>query len=91
MKQVDGSAQNKLIPPLCHVVTYGSNLMLKKVFLASAVSLLLAGVTLTAAPSESLASKSHCWKAAKDKYGLKLLKRHAYKRACKKAWKAANK
>jgi hypothetical protein len=31
--------------------------MLKKVFLASTVSLLLAGVTLTAAPSESLASK----------------------------------
>jgi len=55
------------------------------------VSLLLAGVTLTAAPSESFASKSHCFKAAKDKYGLKLLKRHAYKRACKKAWKAANK
>jgi hypothetical protein len=65
--------------------------MLKKVFLASAVSLLLAGVTLTAAPSESFASKSHCFKAAKDKYGLKLLKRHAYKRACKKAWKVANK
>jgi hypothetical protein len=65
--------------------------MLKKVFLASAVSLLLAGVTLTPAPSESFASKSHCFKAAKDKYGLKLLKRHAYKRACKKAWKAANK
>ena len=65
--------------------------MLKKVFLASAVSLLLAGVTLTAAPSESFASQSHCFKAAKDKYGLKLLKRHAYKRACKKAWKAATK
>ena len=63
--------------------------MLKKVFLASAVLLLLAGVTLTAVPSESLASKSHCWKAAKDKYGLKLLKRHSW--ACKKAWKAANK
>ncbi len=58
--------------------------MLKKVFLASAVSLLLAGVTLTAAPSESLASKSHCWKAAKDKYGLKLLKRHSYRKACKR-------
>ena len=65
--------------------------MLKKVFLASAVSLLLAGVTLTAAPSESLASKSHCWKAAKDKYGLKLLKRHSYRKACKKSWKAGNK
>jgi hypothetical protein len=43
-------------------------------FLASAVSLLLAGVTLTAGPNENLAWKSHCWKAAEDKYGLKLLK-----------------
>ena len=66
--------------------------MLKKVFLASAVSLLLAGVTLTAAPSESLAGKSHCWKAAKAKYGHHHWKaRHAYKKACKKAWKASKK
>jgi hypothetical protein len=64
--------------------------MLKKVFLASAVSLLLAGVALTAAPSESQASKSQCWKHAKAKYGLKLLKRHSYRRSCKKAWKAAH-
>jgi hypothetical protein len=28
---------------------------------------------------------------AKEKYGLKLLKRHSYRKACKKAWKAANK
>jgi hypothetical protein len=65
--------------------------MLKKVFLASAATLLLAGVALTAAPGESLASKTHCFKMAKDKYGLKLLKRHSYRKACKKAWKAANK
>ena len=63
--------------------------MLNKVFLALAMSLLLAGVTLTAAPSESLASP--LLQMAKEKYGLKLLKRHAYKRSCKKAWKAANK
>ena len=64
--------------------------MLKKVFLASAVSLLVAGVSLTAAPSESYAGKSHCFKQAKQKYGLKLLKRHAFKKECKKAWKAAH-
>lgn len=66
--------------------------MLKKVFLASAVSLLLAGVTLTAAPTESYAAKkSHCWKAAKAKYGHHHWKdRHAYRKACKKAWKAAH-
>jgi hypothetical protein len=81
----------RLFRRVTHIFTQGSNLMLKKVFLASAVSLLLAGITLTAAPGESLASKSHCWKAAKDKYGMKLLKRHSYRKACKKAWKAANK
>ncbi len=65
--------------------------MLKKVFFASAVSLLLAGVALTAAPTESYATKSHCWKMAKDKYGMHLLKRHSDRKACKKAWKAAHK
>ena len=66
--------------------------MLKKVFLASAMSLLLAGVMLTAAPTEGNASKSHCLKMAKDKYGHHHWKhRHSYKRACHKAWKAAHK
>ena len=65
--------------------------MLKKVFFASAVSLLLAGVMLTAAPTESFAGKkSHCWKMAKEKYGMHLLKRHSDRKACKKAWKAAH-
>jgi hypothetical protein len=64
--------------------------MLKKVFLASAATLFLAGLTLTAAPSEGLAGKSHCFKMAKEKYGgLKNMKeRRAYRKACKKAWKA---
>jgi len=65
--------------------------MLKKVFLASAMSLLLVGVAVVAAPSESYASKSHCWKMAKEKYGLKLMKRHSYRKSCRKAWKAAHK
>ena len=66
--------------------------MLKKVFLASALSLLVAGAALTAAPTESYATKSHCWKKAKAKYGHGHWKdRHAYRKACHKAWKAANK
>ncbi|MGD9500962.1 MAG: hypothetical protein AB7V40_00560 [Methyloceanibacter sp.] len=66
--------------------------MLKKVFLASAMSLLVAGVTLTAAPSESFACKSHCFKKAKAKYGHGHFKdRHAYRKACHKAHKAAKK
>ena len=67
--------------------------MLKKVFLASAVSLLLAGITLTAAPTESFAGKkSHCYKKAKEKYGsLQWKHRHSYRRSCHKAWKAAHK
>ena len=64
--------------------------MVKKVFLASAMVLLLAGVAVVAAPSESHASKSHCWKMAKEKYGMKLMKRHSYRKSCKKAWKAAH-
>jgi hypothetical protein len=66
--------------------------MLKKVFLASAVSLLMIGVALTAAPTESFAGKkSHCWKQAKAKYGHHHWKdRHAYRKACHKAWKAAH-
>lgn len=66
--------------------------MLKKVFLASAVSLLLAGVTLTAAPTESFAGKkSQCHKMAKAKYGHHhWKKRHADRKACHKAWKAAH-
>ena len=31
-----------------------------------------------------------CFKQAKAKYGLHLLKRHAYKRACKRVWRKAH-
>jgi hypothetical protein len=65
--------------------------MLKKVFLAAGVSLLFAGATMTAAPSEAFACKSGCFKKAKEKYGLHLKKRHAYAKACRQAYRAAKK
>ena len=61
--------------------------MLKKVFLAAAATLILAGATMTVAPTEVLAGKSGCFKKAKAKYGLHLIKRHAYKKACKAHYK----
>jgi hypothetical protein len=62
--------------------------MLKKVFLAAALSVALVGTTLTVAPTEVLAKKTGCYKAAKAKYGMHLLKRHSYKKACKAHYKA---
>ena len=56
--------------------------MLKKVFLAAAVSLLLVGVTLTAAPTEVYAGKGHCLKKAKAKYADDRKARRAYRKAC---------
>jgi len=50
--------------------------MLKKVFLAASLSLVLAGATMTVAPTEVLAGKTGCFKKAKAKYGLHLIKRH---------------
>ena len=38
---------------------------------------------MTTAPTEVLAGKTGCYKKAKAKYGLHLLKRHSYKKACK--------
>jgi hypothetical protein len=64
--------------------------MLKKVFLAAALSVAMVGVSMTAAPTEAYACKSGCFKQAKAKYGMHLLKRHAYKRACKRAWRKAH-
>ncbi|HET9272757.1 MAG TPA: hypothetical protein VFO09_00635 [Methyloceanibacter sp.] len=68
--------------------------MLKKVFLAAAVSLLLVGVTLTAAPTEVYAGKGHCVKKAKARYADDRKARRAYRKACHahhKAWKKAHK
>ena len=84
--------KTSLFRPVCHVVTHGSNLMLKKVFLAAAVSLLMVGVTLTAAPTEGYAGKkSHCLKQAKAKYADDRKARRAYKKECKTAYKATQK
>ena len=62
--------------------------MLKKVFLAASLSLVLAGATMTVAPTEVLAGKTGCFKKAKEaKYGLHLIKRHAYRKACRAHYK----
>jgi hypothetical protein len=65
--------------------------MVKKIFLAIAVSLLFAGATMTAAPTEAYACKSGCFKKAKAKYGHDWKARHAYAKACRKAYRAAKK
>jgi hypothetical protein len=65
--------------------------MLRNVFLAAAATLVLAGAATTA-PVPAQAATT-CKDTAKAKYPdtLKGLRdRHAYKKACKKAWKAAN-
>jgi hypothetical protein len=51
--------------------------MLKKVFLAATLSVAVVGVSMIAAPTEVLAGKTGCFKKAKAKYGLHLIKRHA--------------
>jgi hypothetical protein len=61
--------------------------MLKKVFFATALSFVLVGATMTTAPTEVLAGKTGCFKKAKAKYGLHLIKRHKYKKACKAHFK----
>ena len=65
--------------------------MLKKVFLAGTMALLLAGVTVTAAPTEAFACKSGCFEKAKAKYGHHLKMRHAYAKACRAAYRAHKK
>jgi hypothetical protein len=62
--------------------------MVKKVFFAAAVAVAVAGVSVTAAPTEVLASKTGCFKKAKAKYGLHLIKRHAYRKECRARYKA---
>jgi hypothetical protein len=57
--------------------------MLKKVFFAAALSVALVGTTMTVTPTEVFAAKTGCFKKAKAKYGMHMLKRHAYKKACK--------
>jgi hypothetical protein len=61
--------------------------MLKKVFFAAALSFALVGATITVSPTEVLAHKTGCFKKAKAKYGMHLMKRHHYKKACKAHYK----
>jgi hypothetical protein len=65
--------------------------MLKKVFLASAVTLLLAGVSLTAQPTPAQACHSGCWKAAKAKYSHDWKARMHYRKACRHHYRAMKK
>lgn len=62
--------------------------MVKKVFLAAALSVAVIGVSVMAAPTEVLAGKTGCYKKAKAKYGLHLIKRHAYRKECRAHYKA---
>ena len=65
--------------------------MLKKVFLAAAAAIILAGATMTMAPAPAQAFKSDCHKAAKAKYPHDRKARKAYKKACKANFKASKK
>jgi hypothetical protein len=64
--------------------------MLKKVFLAAAASIILAGSTMTMAPAPAQAC-SGCHKAAKAKYPHDKKARKAYKEHCKAYYKAHKK
>jgi hypothetical protein len=67
--------------------------MLKKVFLAAALTFAMVGVSVTAAPTEAYACKSGCWKKAKAMYPHDWKARHAYRKACHKhyrAWRKAH-
>ena len=67
--------------------------MLKKVFLAAATSLILAGAAIAITPMSAIAG-SGCHKAAKQAFPHDHKARHAYKKECKahyKAWKKAHK
>ena len=62
--------------------------MLKKVFLAAAAAVILAGATVTMAPAPAQAGQCGCHKAAKAQYPHDRKARKAYKKACKAHFKA---
>ena len=62
--------------------------MLKRLFLAAAMTGLIAGVSVSMTTDSALAGKSGCREAAKGKFQGDLKSRHAYKKECKAAWKA---
>jgi hypothetical protein len=68
--------------------------MLKKVFLAAALTLGVVGMSVTAAPSQAYACHSGCFKKAKALYPHDWKKRHAFRKHCRhhyRAWKKAHK
>jgi hypothetical protein len=64
--------------------------MLKKVFLAAAASLVIAGATMTMSAAPAMACGG-CHKAAKAAYPHDRKARHAYKKHCKEVHKAYKK
>ncbi len=68
--------------------------MLKKVFLAAAASLILAGATVTVSPAPALACIAAATRPRRPCIPTDRKARHAYVKACKakyKAWKKAHK
>jgi hypothetical protein len=68
--------------------------MLKKMILASAVSMILAGAMVTVAPAPAEAGVFKCREMAKEKFPDDRKARKAYKKSCKaehKAYKKAHK
>jgi hypothetical protein len=64
--------------------------MLKNVFFAAIAAGLVAAVALPVQITPAEAAMT-CKEAAKAKFPKSLKERHAYRKACRKAWKAAQK
>ena len=65
--------------------------MFKKVLLAAVATGLVAAIALPVQFTLAEAGTMSCKQAAKMKYAGDLKARHAYKKACKAAWKATQK
>jgi hypothetical protein len=68
--------------------TKRSDLMLKRIFFAAAVTGLVAGASILVHTDPALAGKSGCREAAKAKFPGEFKSRMAYKKECKSHWKA---
>ena len=62
--------------------------MLKRIFLAAAVTGLIAGASIPVQIDSAIAASSGCREAAKAKFHGELKARVAFKRECKAHWKA---
>jgi hypothetical protein len=71
--------------------TQRRHLMLKKVLFAALATALVAAVALPVGFSSVEAATITCKEAAKMKFPTSLKQRHAWKKGCVAAWKAANK